>query len=187
MKTRRRLREAMGFLVLGVLLGAPQPVHPALAMQDLMAALQVSPVREPTQAPDFTLQDLQGKAVSLRAFRGQVVLLNFWATWCVPCQWEMAELEKLYQAYQEKGFVVLAVALDAEGARTVEPFARERQLTYPILLDTRLEAARRYQIFGPPTTFLIDRQGRVIGEALGPREWAGEKAKALIRHLLTAS
>lgn len=186
MKTRRRLREAIGCLTLGVLLGAPQPVHPASTMQDLMAALQVSPVREPTQAPDFTLQDLQGKAVSLRAFRGKVVLLNFWATWCVPCQWEMAELEKLYQAYKEKGFVVLAVALDADGAQTVKPFVRERKLTYPILLDTRLEAARRYQIFGPPTTFLIDRQGRVIGEVLGPREWAVEKARALIRHLLTA-
>ncbi len=159
----------------------------AQAPEMLMAALGIQKVQGRVEAPVFTLKDLRGKEVSLRDFRGQVILLNFWATWCVPCQWEMPEMDKLYQTFKGQGFVVLAVALDAEGTQTVGPFVRERKLTYPVLLDTELKAARQYKIMGPPTTFLIGREGELIGVALGPKEWAGEKAKALVRHLLQAS
>ena len=78
----------------------------------------------------------------------------------------------------------MAVSLDADGERSVKPFAAERNLTYPILLDTKLEVARAYRIQGPPTTFLIGPAGKMIGIALGPREWGSEKAKALIQQLL---
>jgi len=83
--------------------------------------------------------------------------------------------------------VVLAVALDVEGARTVKPFVKAQKLTYPILLDPGLRVAERYRVLGPPLTFLIGPQGEAIGIAPGPREWAGEKAMALIRQLLDSS
>lgn len=150
----------------------------------LMAALGIKEIKGKEQAPSFVLKDLQGKEVSLKDFRGKVILLNFWATWCVPCQWEMPEMDKLYQTFKDQGFVVLAIALDAEGAQTVGPFVRKQKLTYPVLLDTELKVARQYRILGPPTTFLIGREGELIGVTLGPKEWAGEPAKALVRHLL---
>lgn len=149
-----------------------------------MEALEVQALPPGTKAPEFMLKDLTGKMVGLKDFRGKVVLLNFWATWCIPCQWEMGEMEKLYQAFKATGFVVLAVSLDAEGVRVVEPFARQRKLTYPILLDTEGQAALKYRILGPPTTFLLNAQGEAIGTVLGPRPWAGDDAKALIRDLL---
>jgi len=181
------LRKMMTVLLLGTLAIGIVRAAPAQAPEMLMAALGIQKVQGRVDAPAFTLKDLRGKEVSLKDFRGQVILLNFWATWCVPCQWEMPEMDKLYQTFKDQGFVVLAVALDAEGAQTVGPFARERRLTYPVLLDPELKAARQYKILGPPTTFLIGREGELIGVALGPKEWAGEKAKALVRHLLQSS
>lgn len=164
-------------------------VRPGLAqsLPALMGALGVKVFEKKVQAPEFTAPDLQGKMVRLKDLHGQVILLNFWATWCGPCQWEMPEMDTLYHTFKDQGFVVLAVALDAEGAQTVAPFVKERQLTYPVLLDTELKAARQYGIMGPPSTFLIGRQGELLGVALGPREWAGEKAKALVRSLLESS
>ena len=159
----------------------------AQSPQTLMAALEVKAITQPEQAPEFTALDLQGKAVSLKDLHGKVVLLNFWATWCGPCHWEMTDMDKIYQKFKDQGFVVVAVALDHEGAKTVAPFVKERQLTYPVLLDTELKTARQYGIKGPPSTFLIGRQGELLGVALGPREWAGEKAKALVSALLDTS
>ncbi|MBI3988316.1 MAG: TlpA family protein disulfide reductase [candidate division NC10 bacterium] len=153
----------------------------------LMASLGIKTINGKEEAPPFVLKDLQGREISLKDFRGKVILMNFWATWCVPCQWEMPEMEKLHQAFHDQGFAVVAIALDAEGAQTVGPFVKERKLTYPVLLDPELKAARQYRIMGPPTTFLIGREGELIGVALGPKEWAGEKAKALVRHLLQSS
>lgn len=159
----------------------------AQSSQDLMEALEVKAITPPEQAPEFTALDLHGKSVSLKDLHGKVILLNFWATWCGPCHWEMTEMDTLYHTFKDQGFVVLAIALDAQGAKTVAPFVKERQLTYPVLLDTGLKAARQYGIKGPPSTFLIGRQGELLGVALGPREWAGEKAKALVSALLDTS
>ncbi|MBI2554263.1 MAG: TlpA family protein disulfide reductase [Candidatus Rokubacteria bacterium] len=80
-----------------------------------MKALGILEPRQPTAAPNVTLPTLQGRPLALSELKGKVVLVNFWATWCIPCQWEMPLMEKLYQAYKGKGFVVVAISLDQEG------------------------------------------------------------------------
>jgi peroxiredoxin len=113
------------------------------------------------QASDFTLRDLDGKQVHLSDFGGKVVLLDFWATWCVPCQAELPQLEELYQKRQGDGFVVLGIAMDGpESVAQVLPFARRYNLTFPTLLD---EETRVVNAYNPqriaPMTVLIDRRG----------------------------
>jgi peroxiredoxin len=117
------------------------------------------------QAPDFTLRDYEGRQVSLAEHFGKrVVLLDFWATWCVPCEAEMPHLERLYQRYRDQGFVIYAVAMDGpETVASVGPLARRLGVTFPVLLD---EETRVTAIYNPhrtaPLSVLIDRQGRIV-------------------------
>jgi peroxiredoxin len=113
------------------------------------------------QASDFTLRDLDGKQVHLSDYAGKVVLLDFWATWCVPCAAELPQLEQLYEQKKDEGFVVLGVAMDGpESVAQVVPFARRYNLTFPTLLD---EETRVVNVYDPkriaPMTVLIDRRG----------------------------
>ena len=113
-------------------------------------------------APDFTLADLDGGTVRMDDLRGKVVLLNFWATWCPPCKAEMPDLDALYRTYGEsQGLVVLGVNLQ-EDAETVAPFVRERDLSFPILLDAEGRVTSDlYHVRPLPTSFIIDRQGYI--------------------------
>jgi len=115
---------------------------------------------EMTQAPDFNLQQLDGRQVSLSNFRGKVVLLNFWATWCAPCRLEMPSLQDRYDRYQAQGFVVLAVN-DEEPAADVESYVQELGLSFPVLLDPTGEVQQLYAIRGYPSSYLIDRDGTI--------------------------
>jgi peroxiredoxin len=113
------------------------------------------------QASDFTLRDLDGRQVHLSDYAGKVVLLDFWATWCVPCAAELPQLQKLYDAKKGDGFVVLGIAMDGpESVAQVVPFARRYNLTFPTLLD---EETRVVNVYNPkrvaPMTVLIDRRG----------------------------
>jgi thiol-disulfide isomerase/thioredoxin len=118
-------------------------------------------------APDFTLSDSTGTPVTLSDFRGQVVLLNFWATWCVPCRAEIPMLMELQRAHRDGKFAVLGVALDDDGWKTVKPYVEARKIDYPVLVaDDRIA-----DLFGGlqavPTTLVIDKQGRVAVTHLG--------------------
>ena len=134
--------------------------------------------------PDLELPTLQGKSISLKSLRGKVVFLNFWATWCLPCRHEMPAMERLYGRLKEKGFEILAVSIDARGEEVVAPFVKKLGLTYPILLDRDMDALRAFGVRGMPTTFLIDREGRIAHLAVGPREWDGKDALKLIRGIM---
>jgi peroxiredoxin len=145
--------------------------------------LAITHVSGGVQAPEFDLATADGKRVLLTALRGQVVLLNFWATWCPPCREEMPSMERLHQEFRAQGLAVLAVDIQ-ESPKQVARFMRDFRLTFPALLDTDAAVAGRYGARGLPSTYLIDRNGRVVGQAVGPRDWGGPAAKTLIRSLL---
>ncbi|HSD51954.1 MAG TPA: TlpA disulfide reductase family protein, partial [Candidatus Methylomirabilis sp.] len=107
---------------------------PAAAATHYFQALGLQPPKEEVEAPEFSLKDLSNRKVRLGDFRGKVVFLNFFATWCVPCRVEMPAMERLHKDFKGKGLVVLAVDIQ-ESARTVRPFVREMQLSFPVLLD----------------------------------------------------
>ena len=185
-----------GFILLLEVEKPPQetrPIAPAVeerdgaAKQEVASLLKGLDLIKPSRAQaakGFTVPSPNGKTLRLADYKGNVVFLNFWATWCPPCKEEMPAMERLYQRYKAKGFVVLAVSVDAEGAPIVIPFVTEHKLTFPIGLDPKMTLAERYGVRGLPTSFLVDRKGTLVALALGPREWNGKTAHALIESLL---
>lgn len=138
-------------------------------------------------APDFTLSTLTGQAVRLARYQGRkAVIINFWATWCVPCREEMPTLERLYQ--QRKSVLeVLGISLDAGGAANtarVRLFVRELSLSFPILLDPEFAVARQYRIRGIPSSFIVDRTGVVRYREVGYRDWTGSETEAILDEAL---
>ncbi|HUJ31908.1 MAG TPA: TlpA disulfide reductase family protein [Candidatus Acidoferrum sp.] len=120
------------------------------------------------QQANFTLTDLQGKTWTLKDLKGKVVLVNFWATWCPPCQKEMPDLEALYHCYKDQGFVILAISEDEEAGK-VPPFIAERRISYPILLDPGRKVNDLFQIEGIPKSFVYDRKGKLVTESIDMR------------------
>ncbi len=135
-------------------------------------------------APDFALPDLAGNVKRLSDFRGKVVLLNFWATWCPPCRAEMPSMEILYQAYNDQGFELLAVSSDVQGAAIVQPFMEKYRLSFPTLLDMSGRVNGMYGVRSIPTSYVLDRQGRVVSREMGARNWSNAEARTLIASLL---
>ena len=128
-----------------------------------------------TPAPDFTFPGLDGKKVSLSDYKGKVVLVNIWATWCPPCVEEMPSMEKLYRKFKGQNFEILAVSIDEPGLKAVAPFMKKSQLTFPALIDTKGTIKSVYGITGVPESFIIDQQGILIKKIIGPVDWASPK------------
>ncbi len=126
------------------------------------------PSEQSVPAPDFQLSTIDGQSVSLSAMHGHPVLLNFWATWCGPCRFEMPSLQEIYndQEYSDKGLVILAVDI-GEDAVTVQKFLLENKLSFTVLLDTDQSVAAKYNIRAIPTTFFIDKDGIIKGVKIG--------------------
>ena len=135
---------------------------------------------------EVNLKDLNGEPVSLSDFRGKIVFLNFWTTWCYACRIEMPDMEKLHQKFRNKDFAIVTINLQ-EPATQVKQFFKKLKLTYTALLDSDGEVGAHFRITAIPTTFILNRQGIVIGKAMGPREWDGKKAFALFEHLTNRS
>ena len=130
----------------------------------------------PSALPEITIKDLQGRNVSLSEFKGKVVLVNFWATWCEPCRIEIPWMIKYQQKYGPRGFTVLGIAMDDEGRRAVEPFVRNERfdvdgqqaaMNYPILLGSDQIAQKFGGIIGLPTSILISRDGKKVKTVIG--------------------
>jgi len=121
-------------------------------------------------APDFELTDLSDKTVRLSDFKGKVVLLDFWATWCAPCRMEIPDLIQLQKQYADKGFTLLGVALDDEGAAVVKPVAQKLGINYPVVIGNTKVAAVYGGIQALPTTFLVGRDGKILKTYIGARD-----------------
>jgi peroxiredoxin len=147
------------------------------------AAAQAAEMTPGSQAPEFTLKSLKDKNLSLREFRGQVVMINFWATWCGPCRQEMPALNALYEKYRSAGFVLLGVDVDAESGSAAQ-MAGKLKVTYPILFDTEKKASALYLVSAMPTTVLIDRSGKVRYVQKGYLAGYEDKYQTQVRELL---
>ncbi len=151
---------------------------------DPFVGMDVKTPRTRIEAPAFTLPDIDGQQVRLSDFKGKVVLLNFWATWCAPCLEEMPDMQLLWEKSREEGFVILAVAADRGSKEQVVAFAQELALTFPVLLDPDGNVRNRYEVAALPMSYLIGRDGKISGRVIGSKAWASQEAFTLIDHLL---
>ena len=174
-------------LLLGVLAESYNEISSARAEANDQRLIVLSKSESPRvgfHAPTFSLPDIQGNDRHLSEFRGKVVLLNFWATWCGPCALEMPSMEQLYQEFRDKGFEILAVSSDLQGQRITKPFREQFGLTFPILHDLRHEVGSSYHIRSIPASVLIDKGGVIVYRVPGARDWYSGKARRMIRQLL---
>lgn len=170
---------------------APGPPQAGGTVADQLTALfEALAIKRPEQrvlAPDVPLTDTEGNPRSLKEFRGKIVLVNFWATWCVPCLTEMPELSRLHAAYQDKGFVVVAISTDAQGPEYVRKYVAEKQFRFLAFSDPDgIRAGIPFRLVGIPTSYLIGPEGELLGSVAGPRNWGGQEAIALIGALTDA-
>lgn len=150
-----------------------------------MAPLIIKP--EPVLLPEFTFMDAEGEPKSLADFKGKVVLLNIWATWCVPCREEMPAFDKLEAKLGGKDFQVVAVNIDKGGAAKAKPFLKETGATHlSLYTDSTGKLFSTVKAVGMPTTLLIDREAREIARLVGPADWASPEAVAVIEAAIAA-
>lgn len=137
-----------------------------------LQSAKYEPLTVGKEAPDFVLPNLNEKSVRLSDYRGKVVFLNFWATWCKPCREEMPSMEVLYKNFDRDGLVVLAVSIDrVTTKKDIPPFVSSMNLTFPVLVDSWGQTDKRYKLMGVPETYIIDQQGILREKIIGPRDW----------------
>jgi thiol-disulfide isomerase/thioredoxin len=174
-------------LVTAVLLVIGQ-MSPVAAEQErltpLLSALDLRGYASTAMPPDFSAVTVDARLVSLAKLRGNVVIVNFWASWCAECRPEMPILERLHRESVGRGLAVVGINA-RENAQAVKRYARELDLTFPLVLDAAGTINTLYGVVGLPTTFLIARDGRAIAFAVGPRAWESRPARALIETLLS--
>ena len=118
-------------------------------------------------AKDFSLKDLNNQTVTLANFKDKIVIINFWATWCPPCQKEIPDLISLYKTYQGQGVVVVGIAIDEEGSKVVNPFVEEYKMNYPVLLGNEQVVSDYGGMAAVPTSFLMDKSGNIYKYYMG--------------------
>jgi thiol-disulfide isomerase/thioredoxin len=184
------LRHTVFLLLMPVLLGLGTPV---LIPGDLfadddeelgrrfkeMGVLQIPPAAVPVE---IQLKDPTGRLTSLSEFRGKIVFINFWTTWCPACVIEMPSMEKLHQKFKDKDFAMVAVNLQESEAKVLK-FFRQYKLTFTTLLDSTGDVGAAFGIRAIPTTFILDKNGIIIGKVMGPREWDSRDSFALFEYL----
>lgn len=137
-------------------------------------------------APNFLIKNLKGDESALSKYRGKVVLINFWATWCGPCRAEMPSMEALYQTYARKDFEILAISIDMVEDAPIQEFIDGLSLTFPVLLDKELKVNNLYQVRVVPTSILVDRKGIISHRLLGAKDWFDPDAMLFVENLIKA-
>ena len=177
--TRRRI---IGVVVTTVMILAAPDTSRAEVME-LLQKLNLTTYSRSTIPPEFNGRTTNDQEVSLASLQGKVVLLNFWATWCLECRPEMPAFERLHREFSVQGLAVVGINARVE-TTTIRKYAKELGLTFPLISDPTGKINSAYGVIGLPTTFLIGRSGRAVALAIGPREWSAKPARALIQALL---
>jgi cytochrome c biogenesis protein CcmG/thiol:disulfide interchange protein DsbE len=181
-----RLAARVGLLACGLLFVAvwttvnaeqPPPVT------SLLKSLDLASYRSGTRPPHFSGHTVDARQISLSNFRGKVVVVNFWASWCLECRPEMPVLERLHRELTPRGLTVVSVNA-RESTSAIVSYARELGLTFPLVVDPDGKINALYGVIGFPTTFVIARDGRAVAFAIGPREWESAPARSLFNALL---
>jgi peroxiredoxin len=148
------------------------------------ATQKIAPLRESAPVPNFTFPNLEGQEVSLSDFKGKVVFINIWATWCPTCVDEMASMQQLYEKFKGKDFEILSVSIDALGEQVVAPFMQKYQLTFPTLLDPMGKIKKLYATTGVPESFIVDKNGNLALKIIGPQNWMAKEVVAYFENLI---
>jgi thiol-disulfide isomerase/thioredoxin len=151
-----------------------------LRLFEELGVVQMEPIAVPVEV---TLPDLNGKQVNLSDFKGKIIFVNFWATWCPPCREEMPSMQKLHDKLKDKDFLMVAIDMQ-EPPEPVKKYIKEYEFTFMTLLDSKGETGLLFGIRSIPTTLIMDKNGMIIGVAIGARDWASKKSIALFEHLI---
>ena len=153
-----------------------------LPLPDAIRELDLIKPARTKRAEDFSLNTPGSGKFRLLDHRGQVVLINFWATWCPPCLEEMPAMERLYRQHRDGGFTLVAVSVDAD-SKLVAPFVTARKFSFPVALDPSMSMANTYGVRALPSSFIVARDGTLAALAIGPRHWDNDAAHSLIEGL----
>ena len=158
---------------------------PEQELERLFGDMGVLKMPHATRPLEIQLKDITGNRVRLSDFRGKIVFLNFWATWCPTCVVEMPAMEKLHRRFKDQNFAMIAVNLQESEAQ-VKSFFEKFKLSFTALLDSSGEVASGLAVSALPTTFVLDKEGRILGIALGPREWDNQASIELFEFLINS-
>ncbi len=172
------------FFFLSIVILLPIPISAEIKNEGLLSKAGIQSIKSGTKAPNFSLEDLNGRRTELRHYRGKVIFLNFWATWCGPCKEEMPSIEALSSQFKGQDFALLTISVDYAGEKPVKEFIEKHRYTFPVLIDSRCLTLDLFRVKGIPTTFLIDKKGMLIGKAVGPRDWNHPEVKSLLKILV---
>lgn len=176
---KRNIKRVLLFSVLSLIL-VPALSH---AESSSFGKMGVIPPKISKPAPTFVLKNIKGETVKLFDFKGKVLLLNFWATWCAACKEEMASMQNLYSSLQDDGVEVLAISIDRWNEDRIQEFVEDNNLTFPVLLDQDQTVRKKYHVMGLPTSYLIDGEGKIRGYASGARTWDSPDSQDLFLSL----
>ena len=167
-----------------VLVSALSVAVPAGVTAEETAPFDFTYPKQRLKAPAFQLQDLSGNDVSLEMYRDKVVLVHFWATFCIPCLGEMPVLESLWQEYGGEGLVILGVAGDRGDTEIVREFAEKTGVSFPVVHDADGRVRNQYEVAALPTSYLVGRDWKISGRAVGTRSWDEPGGREVIETLL---
>jgi len=176
------MRKSLIFVLLGMIVFIAAASATSVTAEEFRR-MGLQPPKQRLESIDFELPDLSGTTRRLSDYKGKVVFLNFWATWCGPCRFEMPSMEKLYQRFKSSGLEIVAVNLQ-EDRDSVQRFVDEYDLSFHVLLDTTGRIGATYGARSIPTTYIVGRDGTVLAGTIGTREWDTEEYIRFFEKLL---